>query len=849
MTRTGSQMASYDPHEHEPRWQAAWEKARAFEPPRSAGERKYYCLEMLPYPSGRLHMGHVRNYSIGDVVARMKKMCGYEVMHPMGWDSFGMPAENAAIKHGRPPAEWTEENISTMRKQLKRMGYAYAWSREIASHRPEYYRWNQWLFLRMFERDLAYRGRSKVNWCPSCLTVLANEQVEGGACWRCESPVEQRELDQWFFRITRYAGELLDDLPRLPGWPARVLTMQENWIGRSEGCALDFPVEGLDVRISVFTTRVDTIYGCSFVALAPDHPHLQRLLQGRPEREAVERFTEEERRVPAAERLRGEVEKKGVFTGRFAVNPVSGERVPVWVANFVVAGYGTGALEAVPAHDPRDFEFARKYGLPIKVVVDPPGGRLDPSTMTEPYTGEGVTRDSGPWSGLETPEARRRITAEAEREGFGRGEVQYRLRDWGISRQRYWGTPIPIIHCENCGVVPVPDRDLPVLLPEGVRLTGEGGSPLASHRAFVEVLCPSCGGTARRETDTMDTFVDSSWYFYRYLDPDNESAPFDRKVIDTWFPIDLYIGGITHAILHLMYARFFGMVLRDLGLSARGEPVERLLTQGMVTLGGSAMSKSRGNTVDPDGMVERYGADVTRLFTVFAAPPEKDLEWNESGIEGVERFARRFHRLVEHHGAALRGVAPVFGVEGSGIPPGGGADGRLADLRRSTHGTISRVTEDVGRRLHLNTAVAALMELTNALYLFAPPEGAAGGTMSAPEASALREGLEAATLLLSPFAPHLAEECWAILGRKSLAALERWPEADAALLERAEVTVVVQVNGKLRGRISVPSGAAEREVLEAARADEKVAPHLSGGIARTVYVPDKLLNVVVGKGV
>ncbi len=842
-------MSPYDPHTFEPRWQAAWERARAFEPGRLPQGRKFYCLEMLPYPSGRLHMGHVRNYSIGDVVARMKKMSGHDVIHPMGWDSFGLPAENAAIKHGRAPEEWTEENIATMRAQLRRMGYAYAWSREVASHWPDYYRWNQWLFLRMLERDLAYRGRSKVNWCPSCATVLANEQVEGGACWRCESPVEQRDLDQWFFRITRYSAELLDDLPRLTGWPARVLTMQENWIGRSEGCSLDFAVEGSSAKITVFTTRVDTIYGCSFVALAPEHPLVEELVRGRPEAEAVGRFAEEERRIPAAEPLRAEADKRGVFTGRRAVNPVSGEKVPVWVANFVVSGYGTGALEAVPAHDQRDFEFARKYGLPVKVVVDPPSGRLDAAAMREAYTGEGVTRDSGPWSGLETPEARRRITREAEERGYGRGEIQYRLRDWGISRQRYWGTPIPVVHCGACGVVPVPDRDLPVLLPAGVRLTGVGGSPLASHPGFVETTCPSCRGKARRETDTMDTFVDSSWYFYRYLDPSNESAPFDRKVIDAWFPIDLYIGGITHAILHLMYARFFGMVLRDLGLTARGEPVERLLTQGMVTLGGSAMSKSKGNIVDPDGMVEMHGADVTRLFVIFAAPPEKDLEWSESGIEGVDRFARRFHRLVEHHAPALRGAAPVFG-EG-GRPPGAvdAGDPATEDLRRRTHATIARVTEDVGRRLHLNTAVAALMELTNALYIFAPPDAPAGSAALGPAAAgALREGLEAATLLLSPFAPHLAEECWAMLGRGTLAACERWPEADPALLESREVTVVVQVNGRLRGRISVPAGAAEGEVLEAARADEKVAPHLRGGIARTVYVPDKLLNVVVREG-
>ncbi|HXI02411.1 MAG TPA: leucine--tRNA ligase, partial [Candidatus Saccharimonadales bacterium] len=654
-------MTSYAPQEFERRWQKAWEAARAFEPPRLGGERKFYCLEMLPYPSGRLHMGHVRNYSIGDVVARMKQMSGFSVMHPMGWDSFGMPAENAAIKHGKPPAEWTNENIAHMREQLRRMGFAYAWSREIASHTPEYYRWNQWLFIRMLEKDLAYRSLRRVNWCPSCQTVLANEQVESGRCWRCESEVEQRDLDQWFFRITRYAQELLDDLPRLTGWPARVLSMQENWIGRSEGCSLRFEVEGGGEPIEVFTTRVDTIYGCTFVALAPDHPMVASLVAGSPERRRVERFVEQERRVPVSERLRADREKRGVFTGRHAVNPVSGGRVPIWVANFVVAGYGTGALEAVPAHDERDFEFARQHGLPVVPVVVPGEASGAATAGDAPWTGEGITRDSGPWSGLPTAEARRRITAEAEAKGYGRGEIQYRLRDWGVSRQRYWGTPIPVIHCVDCGAVPVPDGELPVLLPKDVRLTGKGGSPLAASPSFTDVPCPKCGGRGRRDTDTMDTFVDSAWYFYRYLDPRNERVPFDRKVADSWFPIDLYIGGITHAILHLMYARFFSMVLRDLGLVSGGEPVDRLLTQGMVTLGGSAMSKSKGNIVDPDSMVSRYGADVTRLFALFAAPPEKDLEWSESGIDGVDRFARRFHRLVDLHAEARRAVAPVFG--------------------------------------------------------------------------------------------------------------------------------------------------------------------------------------------
>ncbi len=839
-------MPEYNPSEFEPRWQREWEAARAFEAGRLGGEKSFYCLEMLPYPSGRLHMGHVRNYSIGDVVARYRKMRGFHVIHPMGWDSFGMPAENAAIARKMRPADWTEENIRNMRQQLRRMGFAYDWSREIACHKPEYYRWNQWLFIRMLREGLAYRSRRSVNWCPRCRTVLANEQVVAGGCWRCDTPAEQKELDQWFFRITRYAGELLDGLDELAGWPEKVRTMQENWIGRSEGCYLNYPVEGLEETIRVFTTRVDTIYGCSFVALAPEHPLLGRILEGRPERGAVESFAAEERGHSSAERLQADREKRGLFTGRHAINPVTGDRVPIWVANFVVAEYGTGALEAVPAHDQRDFEFAIRYGLPIRVVVDPPGERLDAEKLEAAYTGEGVTRDSGPYSGLPTEEARRRITAEAERAGHGEGAVQYRLRDWGISRQRYWGTPIPIVHCAGCGPVPVPDEDLPVLLPREVRLSGEGGSPLERSARFLDVDCPSCGKPARRETDTMDTFVDSSWYFYRYLDPANEREPFSREVADSWFPIDLYVGGITHAILHLMYARFFSMVLRDIGLVSGGEPVRRLLTQGMVTLGGSAMSKSKGNIVDPDKIVARYGADVTRLFSLFAAPPEKDLEWSETGIGGVDRFARRLHRLVAHHAPALQSTPPVIGRDGRALP-GAVARGAGADLRRKTHRTIARVTEDVDRRLHLNTAIAALMELVNAIYLVAPPgEGGAPDTPPEPAMAApLREALEAAVILLTPFTPHLAEECWSILGRKGLVSLETWPEPDPALLETEEVTIVVQVNGKLRGRVAVASGAAEVDVMEAARADGRIAPHLAGEVTRTVYVPDKLLNVVV----
>jgi leucyl-tRNA synthetase len=604
-----------------------------------------------------------------------------------------------------------------------------------------------------------------------------------------------------------------------------------------------------DDAIRVFTTRVDTIHGCSFVALAPDHPMLSSLIEGRPERDSVLRFADEEKRVPTTERSRAGREKRGVFSGRHAINPVTGEKVPIWIANFVVAEYGTGALEAVPAHDERDFDFARRYGLPVRVVVDPPGETLDAERLEAPYTGEGTTRDSGKYSGLPTAEARRRITADAEAAGFGRGAVQYRLKDWGISRQRYWGTPIPIIHCGKCGMVPVPDADLPVLLPSDVVLTGEGGSPLAGAAGFVQVRCPGCGGDARRETDTMDTFVDSSWYFYRYLDPANTRLPFDRGIADSWFPVDLYIGGITHAILHLMYARFFSMVLRDLGLVSRGEPVTRLLTQGMVTLGGSAMSKSRGNVVDPDDMVGKYGADVTRLFVLFAAPPDNDLEWGDTGIDGLDRFAKRFHRLAEKHAAGLVDVPPVFGKDGTPLEGAGGSD-EVRTVRRKTHETIFRVTEDIDRRLHLNTAISALMELTNTLYLIHPPPepGTKGRPLDGHERAALREALEGACLLLSPFAPHLAEECWSLLGRNTLAAQELWPSADESLMKTDEVTVVVQVNGKLRGKVSVGAGAVEETVLTAAKSDPHISTYLAGGIVKTIYVPGRLLNLVVRGG-
>ncbi len=830
-------MLDYDPASIEPKWQRIWGQRRCFEAPDLPRRAKFYCLEMLPYPSGRIHMGHVRNYAIGDALARVKLMRGCDVMHPMGWDSFGLPAENAAIERGLHPKSWTASNIEDMRSQLKMMGFSYAWDREIATHTPEYYRWNQWLFLRMHRRDLAYRSLRRVNWCPKCATVLANEQVEGGACWRCSSTVEQKDLPQWFFRISRYAEELLADLERLPGWPERVLTMQRNWIGRSEGAFVDFGVDGVE-PIRVFTTRIDTIYGATFLALSPDHPAARSLVAGSPQEAAAGRFLEEQRRAPTGEKQAADSQKDGIATGRHAINPFNQERIPIWIASFVLMEYGTGAIMGVPAHDERDHEFALRYGLPIRAVIEPAAGEPPPPPFT---TDDGGTVRSGPFSGLGCARARAVMTRHARESGFGEPSVQYRLRDWGISRQRYWGTPIPMIHCLRCGVRPVPEADLPVVLPEDVRLTGTGGSPLETSPTFVAVVCPECSGAARRDTDTMDTFVDSAWYFYRYLDPRNAEAAFRPEVARAWFPVDQYIGGITHAILHLMYARFFSMVLRDLGLGAPGEPVTNLLTQGMVLKGGSAMSKSRGNVVAPDEMVRKYGADVTRLFVLFAAPPEKDLEWSEGGIDGLHRFVRRVWRLVEFHADRCAGSGPG----GAGPSPGTAA----LEVRRKAHQTLSRVADDVERRLHLNTAIAAVMELVNALYLFAPPEE---GTPPAAGAglSVLKEALDLLAICLAPFAPHLAEEAWSRLGHEDLLATHEWPLPDPAMLVQEEVVVVVQVDGKVRGRVGVPQGSDEASVLTAIRRDARLAGTVfpdGRGVARTVYVPDKLLNVVLAR--
>ncbi len=819
----------------ERKWQERWTKDRSFDAPRLPSDRRFYCLEMLPYPSGRLHMGHVRNYSIGDAVARFQWMRGREVLHPMGWDSFGLPAENAAIKHGTHPAKWTSDNIAAMGAQLRRLGLSYDWSREIAAHRPDYYRWNQWLFLRMHERGLAYRSRRFVNWCGSCQTVLANEQVENGRCWRCDSIVGRTELDQWFLKITEYASELDGELDSMTGWPERVRLMQRNWIGKSAGAAIRFPIlDGgapptHDV-LEIFTTRLDTIFGATFCVVAPRHPILGRIPAGSEARRRLDKFLH---RIDARDVTRAGMEpeeKEGIDTGLRVRNPYSGEVLPVWTANFVLMEYGTGGVMAVPAHDERDFEFARKYRLPIRTVVVPRGGG-QPEAPAAAMVEDGVLVGSGSYAGQDSATARRSMLGDGEKGGFASGVVQYRLLDWGISRQRYWGTPIPIIYCERCGTVPVPEKDLPVVLPEDVPLTGEGGSPLARVKSFVEAVCPACGGPGRRETDTMDTFVDSSWYFYRYCDARNDRAPFDPEIVSAWFPIDLYVGGITHATLHLIYCRFFTKVLRDLGLVTFNEPVKNLLCQGMVLKGGTAMSKSKGNIVDPDDMVRRYGADTTRLFTLFAAPPEKDLEWNEKGVDGCFRFLERVWRLLASRSEVLRGAPLPREADGADDP-------RRARLRRRVHQTIERVTVDIERRLHLNTPVAALMELLNEVQDFARD-------MTVDDLPYLKEAGLTMALLLQPLAPHISEEIWGGLGGQGSALRRSWPVPSRRWLQEDQIEIPVQVNGRLRGRLLVAATLTETEALSRARAEPKVAAHLEGrSIRKIIYLPGKLLNIV-----
>ena len=828
---TAPTPSRYDFAAIEAKWRDRWLNNRTHRAEVDPNKPKYYLLEMFPYPSGRIHMGHVRNYSIGDVVARHKRMNGFNVLHPMGWDAFGLPAENAAIKHDTHPALWTHENIDYMKKQLQRMGFSYDWDRELATCTPEYYRWEQLLFTRMYEKGLVYRKETTVNWCEGCQTVLANEQVENGICWRCDTAVLPREMHGWFFKITDYADELLAGCETLSGWPEKVLTMQRNWIGKSVGAEVDFAIEGSDAKLTIFTTRPDTIFGATFMSIAPEHPLASTLSQGTGQEQAVRAFAEQTR--VARQRLKpgDELEKEGVFTGGYCVNPFTGDRLPVYAANFVLMGYGTGAVMAVPAHDQRDFEFARKYSLPVRVVVQPEGAVLAPAAMTEAHEGPGVLIDSGQFTGLTSTEAKTAITSHAADQGFGRPRTTYRLRDWGISRQRYWGSPIPMIHCPSCGVVPVPEYDLPVTLPTDVQFDKSGRSPLHSLDSFRNTTCPTCGGEAKRETDTMDTFVESSWYFARYACPDFTGGPLDKQAVDYWLPVDQYIGGVEHAILHLLYSRFFTKVMRDLGYLTIDEPFTNLLTQGMVIKDGSKMSKSKGNVVDPNDLIERYGADTVRLFSLFAAPPERDLEWNDQGVEGAYRFLNRVFRLVTDRISLFASTTPMETEPTAST----------MTLRRKTHQTIRKVSEDLDSKFHFNTAISAVMELTNTL------QSLTGEEATVPVApAAVREAIEAVLLLLAPMVPHFCAELWELTGHPTPLDAMAWPGYDEEATREQEITVVVQVKGKVRGQLRVAPGLDDAALEQLALADEKVVRALEGKpLRKVIVVKDKLINLVV----
>jgi len=831
----------YDHQSIEIKWQRTWEESGAFHCDHHSDKPKYYVLEMFPYPSGNIHMGHVRNYSIGDVVARFKRMQGFNVLHPMGWDAFGLPAENAAIKHGTHPAKWTFSNIDNMRTQLRRLGYSYDWRRELATCTPEYYRWEQQFFLRFFEKGLVYRKQAPQNWCPKCHTVLANEQVIEGLCWRCDSAVEQKNLTQWFLRITDYAEELLADLDKLEaGWPERVVSMQRNWIGKSIGAEIVFPLEGPggsgnDGSITVFTTRQDTVFGATFMSLAPEHPLVEQLIDGKPEAPAVRAFVERIRNMDRIVRQSDDLEKEGVFTGAYCVNPFTGRRMPIWVANFVLAEYGTGAVMAVPAHDQRDFEFARKYDLPMQVVIQPEGDALDTAAMQSAWTEAGLLVNSGDFDGLPNDAAKQKIADSLEASGKGRRTVNYRLRDWNISRQRYWGAPIPVVYCDACGVVAEKDENLPVLLPLEVRTHEDGRSPLPDTPEFADCACPKCGGKARRETDTMDTFVESSWYFARYTSASKDDGAFDPAALKYWMPVDQYIGGVEHAILHLLYSRFFVKALRDCGYMDLDEPFANLLTQGMVLKEGAKMSKSKGNVVDPTEMIARYGADTVRLFCLFAAPPERDFDWSDSGIEGSYRFIGRIWRLAEELSGVLMPVKACSATAADAATP------QAKDLRNKEHATVRKAGADISDRFQFNTAIAAVMELVNALYL-------AKDELSGDEVGRRMLSSAVATVLtlLSPITPHIAEELWASIGNTGRVTDEPWPQWSEEALARDEETIVVQINGKLRGRVSVPAGADAKAIETAALSEPNVARHLEDvTVRKVVVIPGKLVNVVV----
>jgi leucyl-tRNA synthetase len=856
----------YNPQELESRWQSYWEKQDLFKVSEDPSKEKYYLLEMFPYPSGKIHMGHVRNYTIGDVVSRYKKMCGKNVLHPMGWDAFGMPAENAAIENNTHPARWTYDNIKAMKVQLMKMGFSYDWDRELATCDPDYYRWEQLVFLKMYEKGLAYKRRTLVNWCEKCQTVLANEQVENGCCWRhTDEEVAIKEMDSWFLKITAYADEILEHCDKLPGWPKRVLTMQRNWIGKSYGAIIRFPLVDSDEAIEVFTTRQDTIFGATFLCFAPEHPMVKEMVKGLPQEKEVLQFIEHTLKMDSYMRTADFTAKEGVFAGRYCLNPVTDEEIPIFVANFVLSDYGTGAIMAVPTHDQRDFEFAKKYRLKLRVVIKPPDQDIDEESMTEAYVDEGILVNSGPFNGEHNLEALDSIAEYLQSKGKGHKTVNFRIRDWGISRQRYWGAPIPIIYCDTCGTVPVPEQDLPVILPLDLDMSQGGGSPLPFEPSFYETTCPTCKEKARRETDTMDTFVESSWYFDRYSCPDYSDGPLDEKRVDYWMPVDQYIGGIEHAILHLLYSRFYTRVLRDLGYLKVSEPFTNLLTQGMVcketeecpehgylyphevkegtcaycntkvSIGNTVkMSKSKKNVVDPEDLIGQYGADTVRMFCLFASPPEKDLEWSDQGVEGSYRFLNRLWRLIVDH---LDNLTRVSTYEGVGL-----LSPQLKALNRKTHQTIKKVTSDIEDRFHFNTAIAAVMELVNEINQFLNNEGEKDDIAW----SMVREAAEAAVILLSPVVPHISEELWHLLGHDQSLLTIPWPNYREEALEVEKRLVVLQVNGKVRSRIEVPASSTEKEIEAEALADERVQRFIKEKpIKKVIVVQKKLVNVVV----
>ena len=820
----------YDFSSIEKKWQKKWEESGEFKISEDTDKPKYYALEMFPYPSGNLHMGHVRNYSIGDVVARYKKMRGFNVLHPMGWDSFGLPAENAAIKNGIPPADWTWSNIDNMRDQLKRLGFSYDWDREVATAKPDYYKFTQWMFLQLYKHGLAYKKKSFVNWCPSCQTVLANEQVVNGKCERCKSEVGKKDLEQWFFKITDYAQRLLDDIDKLDGWPDKVKSMQTNWIGRSEGAELNFKVDGSDLSLTVFTTRPDTIYGTSYMVIAPEHPAVEQLISGKPQEEECRKFIEKVRTMSEIARSATDTEKEGAFTGTYVINPFSGEKMPLYLANYVFLDYGTGVVMGVPAHDQRDFDFAKKYNLPIRIVIQPKDKVVNADEMTEAFAAEGIMVNSGPFNGMDNKTALSAAIDYAEEKGVGRRKINFRLRDWLISRQRYWGAPIPVVYCEKCGTVEIPESELPVMLPENVKFTGQGKSPLSECPEFVNTICPRCGGPATRETDTMDTFVCSSWYFMRYCDPHNTEMPFSKDKTDYWMNVDQYIGGVEHAILHLLYARFFTKALHDFGYISCEEPFANLLTQGMVLKDGTKMSKSIGNVVSPEEIISKYGADTARLFIMFAAPPERDLDWNDTAVEGAYRFLNRVWRIVED----MKEYSNDCVIDTASLSE---ADKKL---RFAVNSSIKKVTEDCNR-FSFNTAISSVMEMVNAMYAYKESVN-----VDDYNGSCIHEAIDTLILLLFPFVPHITSELWEITGHSESISTHEWPEYDQSALVVNEIEIVVQINGKIRDKIVISPDLSRDEMISIAMENDRIKKLTDGKeIVKCIAVPKKLINIVI----